>query len=253
MRGVTGSTETLEPSGPAPLWTQLADLLRQRLGRGDYLDRFPTEMELAAEFDVSRATVREAIRRLRAEGFLDARRGSGTFVVRRELEQPLIGSLGLARAIAAAGLEERSTVRFAGEREAGQVAGGVLGLSPTATVVVVERTREAGGRPLALDSSAFSLSGPARRRFLAADLARGSLYDTLSERCGVRVTGASEVAHAVTGATEERSLLSLGKGEGALEVRRVSYADGRPVEWRRSLLRGSAFELSAGWGAIPPG
>ena len=39
-------------------------------------------------FGVSRATVREAIRRLRGEGLLEARRGSGTFVVQRQLDAP---------------------------------------------------------------------------------------------------------------------------------------------------------------------
>jgi GntR family transcriptional repressor for pyruvate dehydrogenase complex len=42
--------------------------------------RLPFERELAAEFATSRATVREAIQRLIARGFLETRRGSGLFV-----------------------------------------------------------------------------------------------------------------------------------------------------------------------------
>ena len=90
-----GLVMSLDVSDPMPLWAQLASELRRRLGAGEFDERFPTEADLVAVFGVSRATVREAIRRLREEGLLDARRGSGTFVVRRQLDAPILGSAGL--------------------------------------------------------------------------------------------------------------------------------------------------------------
>ena len=101
---------SLDMSNPMPLWAQLVAELRRRLGAGDFDERFPTEAELVVAFGVSRATVREAIRRLRGDGLLDARRGSGTFVVRRQLDAPILGTSGLAQAITAAGLVEASRV-----------------------------------------------------------------------------------------------------------------------------------------------
>lgn len=43
-------------------------------------DRLPAEAELAKEFDVSRSTVREAVRSLQLAGILRSKAGSGTFV-----------------------------------------------------------------------------------------------------------------------------------------------------------------------------
>ena len=43
-------------------------------------DRLPTETELAARFGVSRSTLREAMKFLRAENVVVIRQGSGTFV-----------------------------------------------------------------------------------------------------------------------------------------------------------------------------
>ena len=43
-------------------------------------DRIPSENELAARFDVSRLTVRQAVSQLVQEGFLTTRRGAGTYV-----------------------------------------------------------------------------------------------------------------------------------------------------------------------------
>lgn len=250
----------LDPKAPEPLWSQLARVLKQRLGTGEYAERFPTEMDLTTEFEVSRATVREAIRRLKDEGLLDARRGSGTFVVRRQLDQAVIGNPGLARAIAAAGMEEQSEVlRFAegpvalGAGEAGRAAAAALGLAHDEVVVWLERLRSADGRRVALDVSAIALSEAKRLVLLGADLQKGSLYDALAERCGVQVTGAVEQVRAVRCSAEDRELLDLDDDEGVLEVERVTYAGDVPVEWRRSLLRGSAYVLGASWGVTPAG
>lgn len=43
-------------------------------------DRLPTEKQLVEQYGVSRAVVREAIARLKADGFVDTRQGAGAFV-----------------------------------------------------------------------------------------------------------------------------------------------------------------------------
>ncbi|MTH77869.1 FadR/GntR family transcriptional regulator [Paracoccus aestuariivivens] len=52
-------------------------------------ERLPTEHDLAAEFEVSRPIVREALRRLREQGLIYSRRGAGSFVRSVGLKQPL--------------------------------------------------------------------------------------------------------------------------------------------------------------------
>ena len=71
---------------PAPVKTprylRVAGELRQAILNGDFAgDRpFPTETALCRQFDVSRFTVREALKRLQAEGLIARKRGSGTVV-----------------------------------------------------------------------------------------------------------------------------------------------------------------------------
>jgi GntR family transcriptional regulator len=242
---------SLDSDDPTPLWAQLAGDLRRRLGSGDFDERFPTEAELVAEFGVSRATVREAIRRLRGEGLVDARRGSGTFVVRRQLDAPILGTSGLAQAITAAGLVQASKVLRIEEGPAGEVVAWALGTESHEAVLWVERLRYADGQPLALDRSALGLDEGERRSFAGADLEQGSLYDLLEVRCGLRVTGGREWLRAVTCSQAERRLLKPGVGEGVFEVERIAYSGNRPVEWRRSLVRGRGYVLGASWGTLP--
>lgn len=65
-----------------PRYLELADELREAVLRGDYPDPgdFPTESVLCKKYDVSRFTVREALRKLTAEGLITRKRGSGTVV-----------------------------------------------------------------------------------------------------------------------------------------------------------------------------
>ena len=61
---------------------RLYESLLGRILAGDYApgSRLPSEEVLAAEFGVSRPTVRQALARLREEDFITSRRGSGSYV-----------------------------------------------------------------------------------------------------------------------------------------------------------------------------
>ncbi|SIQ44883.1 GntR family transcriptional regulator, transcriptional repressor for pyruvate dehydrogenase complex [Rhizobium sp. RU35A] len=73
----------------------LPDIVFERMHRaiksGSYApdERLPTEHDLAAEFEVSRPVIREALRRLRDQGLIYSRRGAGSFVRALGLKEPL--------------------------------------------------------------------------------------------------------------------------------------------------------------------
>ena len=67
---------------PLPRYLAMAGELREAILEGRFADGrlFPTENALCKQYNVSRYTVREALRRLQAEGLIARRRGSGTTV-----------------------------------------------------------------------------------------------------------------------------------------------------------------------------
>ena len=72
----------LKPLGAPPLHREIqrrikAYILEQKLATGD---RLPTETEMAAQLQVSRNALREALKALEAIGLVEVRMGSGTFV-----------------------------------------------------------------------------------------------------------------------------------------------------------------------------
>jgi GntR family transcriptional repressor for pyruvate dehydrogenase complex len=73
----------------------LADTVFDRIQRsiksGAYAvdERLPTEHALAAEFQVSRPVIRDALQRLRDQGMIYSRRGAGSFVREQGIREPL--------------------------------------------------------------------------------------------------------------------------------------------------------------------
>lgn len=74
----------------------LARHLRRQIEQGRYPvgDAIPTEAELQRRFDVSRHTVREALRELKTEGLVSARAGIGTVVRARAPATSFVHGMG---------------------------------------------------------------------------------------------------------------------------------------------------------------
>lgn len=69
-------------SRPPRLSDELFRVLQSRIQAGDYPlgAQIPTEKALAEQFGVSRSVVREAVSRLKADGYVETRQGAGAFV-----------------------------------------------------------------------------------------------------------------------------------------------------------------------------
>src|SRR5579875_2484178 len=79
-----------------PLYLQVASQLREKILSGAYApgDQLPTERELTEAFNVSRASVREALRALEAQGFLVSGPSTSRTVVGPGLSQALREAVG---------------------------------------------------------------------------------------------------------------------------------------------------------------
>ena len=80
---------TLNKTEGVSLYVQIRETLRSQLNSGDFEtgQKLPAEDELAAQFGVSRMTVRRSISDLVDEGLLYRRHGAGTFVAQPHVER----------------------------------------------------------------------------------------------------------------------------------------------------------------------
>jgi GntR family transcriptional regulator len=233
----------LDRTDTRPLWAQLRDDLVARLAAGEFAGAFPGELALAAEYGVSRHTVREALRRLRAAGVVTAGRGRMPRVaIAAAIEQPIGALYSLFASVEAAGLVQRSLTRRLDIRADGVVAAR-LGLEESTPLLYLERLRLAGEQPLAADR--VWLPADLAAPLLSADFTRTALYDELAARCGVRLHGGWERISAVVPTPAERVLLGIGTRTAAFAIERIGCSHGRPVEWRHTLVRGDRFSVTA--------
>ncbi|MEW9918812.1 FadR/GntR family transcriptional regulator [Marimonas sp. MJW-29] len=81
----------IDPEKPADLPVQIASAIRDAIVAGELIvdQRLPSEAELAEQFNVSRPTVREALKRLAAQSLIRTQRGAtgGAFVNRISFEE----------------------------------------------------------------------------------------------------------------------------------------------------------------------
>lgn len=65
------------------IWMQVADQIKDMIDRGEFApgEKLPSERELCEQFGVSRMSIREALRKLQAQSYIDVKSGLGTFVV----------------------------------------------------------------------------------------------------------------------------------------------------------------------------
>jgi GntR family transcriptional regulator len=237
---------TLEPSSPLPLYHQLERVLAERIAEGRYRDGFPGDLELAAEFSVSRGTVRQALDRLARSGLIIRQQGRGSFVA-APLEYPLGRFYRFAHEMHVRGIPESSRVLARATIRAPAGVAAALGLARGDRVLRVVRLRLAGERPLLLETSHFPDDAGAPLRF--ADLSEGSLYDLL-ESGGLRLSRVTEEVHPVTLRAEEAAPFGLPEGAPAFAVERLALSGERPVEHRLVLAPGDRVTLTASWGDL---
>ncbi|GAA4301577.1 UNVERIFIED_ORG: GntR family transcriptional regulator [Bacillus sp. AZ43] len=226
-----------------PLWRQLAADLRDRLDGGEFTEGFPGEVELGLQYSVSRHTVREALRQLRADGVISTGRGRRPRLAALDpvIAQPTGIAYSLFSSVEACGLVQTSVVRVLTLRADGVIAPR-LGLEESTPLVHLERLRLADDRPLALDR--VWLPASIGEPLLDVDFRRTSLYEELA-RTGIPVTGGQETVRAVIPSRAEHDALDLQPPSAVFSVERTGTSSGVPVEWRHTLIRADRFALTS--------
>jgi GntR family transcriptional regulator len=245
------SSRQLAPANSAPLYLQVKRLVRDAVENGALKagDALPSERAIAHMLKISRVTIRNAFGDLVQEGVLVQKRGSGTYVngAATRIEQPLSRLTSFTQDMALRGIKTEAEWLERSQGPATPEEAMKLSLSPGEPVSRIHRLRRADGAPLALEHATL----PAK--FLRdLDAIGGSLYAML-EAQDFKPVRALQHLHAVALSEREAALLEVKGGSPALHVERISYlADGRIVEWVRSLYRGDRYDFVAEL-TLPPG
>lgn len=188
--------------GRTSLARRLVEELRSRIMSGELEPggRLPSEAELATNYQVSRVTVRTALRTLEAQGLIDVRHGSGSYVsdfgtgIRAGLQELRSISDTIREMGHEPGMERHSrTERAATEEEAAK-----LGLADGSEVVSVERMILADGEAVAYSYDVVPVDGLPPH--LVDQLGTASVFGTFAA-AGIVPTRALAEVHAISDET----------------------------------------------------
>lgn len=224
----------------SPLYRQIKALLVQSLDRGEWRpgEAIPSEMDLAARFQVSQGTVRKAIDELAAENMLVRRQGKGTFVSTHNEARVRYRFLRLAPDDGGEPAPASSHILDCRRLRAPNDVAKALELRAGESVVQIRRLLSFGAVPTVLDE--IWLPGALFRGLTLERLTRNELpmYAFFETGFGVSMLRADEKLRAVAATPEAATLLAVEPGSPLLNVDRLSYTyAGRPVELRRGLYR----------------
>lgn len=239
----------VEATRSVPRWRQMADELRDRIRAGQYENGFPGELDLAAEFSVSRGTARAALRPLREAGLISASPGRRSQITQIDPASQYGAIYSLHDLIVSSGMKHRSTV-LQQQLTTDPAAAEQLGTPLGEPLFHLARLRHADDQPVAFDEvfSPSSVAAP----LVEVDFSDAPFYRELRMRCGVTVEGGSEQIQAVPAGDRFAELLACAPEAPLLLVERLACSNGQKVEYRRTYFLGDRFRVARPFGNSSP-
>ena len=224
-----------------PAYARLLDTLASRIANGEWTadQPIPSEARLAREYGLSVGTVRKGVDGLVAEGLLERRQGSGTYVKAPAFDATLFrffqwrGLDGGQVSIPSSQLILRST--SIAPTEAAEALG-------TSDVVKIVRLRSLSDLPVLFEEIYIPVAQFAGFEELPEDALGPLLYPLYFEHFGVLVKKATDDLSFGTASEAVAQQLQLQAGDPLAVIRRTAFdIENKPVEWR--IARGSAAQF----------
>jgi GntR family transcriptional regulator len=236
----------LDFSGRTQLYFQLYDILYKDIRDGVYKpgQLLPTENTLIEQYHISRVTVRKALDLLMNDGLIAKRRGYGTFVQNKKVEQTLTRVQHFANEMEKRGYESSVTMLTNEVVYASRTVAGELQIDEGDELVRVERLRYADGVPMCIENSYLILDKcPAVPKH---DFSKQSLRLFLEQQYHIVWKRASQKIYAVNASPKQAGYLGVKEGEALIYIERVSYDQFElPGEYLQTWYRGDSYYLTA--------
>lgn len=231
----------IDRSSPVPLYHQVVQGIEAAINNGilEPGSRLDNEIDLAAQFNLSRPTMRKAMDELVRSGLLVRKRGVGTQVVGNQVRRPLELS-SLYDDLTKSGKTPSTEVLTFTHEDADEPTLAALHLPAGSKVYHFTRLRKIGGKPLALMENWVPDSITSMD---AETLSSEGLYGIL-RKAGVNFRLASQRIGAMVANDYQAPLLEAAVGSALVTMERTAVDDtGRMVETGRHVYRADSYSF----------
>lgn len=225
-----------------PLYLKMVDTLE--LSIRDSMspnDRLPSERELSTAFDVSRITVRQALKELEVRGLIYKVQGKGTFVSDFETKKTdLASTYSFTEQMKSLGKKPETKILSFERVLVTSYLSSYLDMPVGTEVFEVERLRLADGQPLMFERTYIPVVS---FETLSRDLMMSKpLYDIFAQDFNQTIRIAEEAFSASIALDYESDLLGIKKGAAVLHITRHTYnAQNVMIEFTFSIARADQF------------
>lgn len=200
----------------------------------------PPAQILCEQFGVSKMTLRQAYSVLEHKGYLEARRGIGTYALDGRIEKKIAGMLSFSEEVAARGGVPSSKVLSIRTVAPTHGAQAFLGLQSGENVYELKRLRLSDGRPLAIEI--VQVPEKFFPGFDQFDWKKESFYKVAEDTYGCILSHCLSEIVATSATCEQMQLLNIESNNPLLTINRKSYSkDGIPIEFSITCYPGDCY------------
>ena len=201
--------------------------------------RLPSERELVQEFGCARMTVHRALRELEAEGLIERRQGSGSYVAELHPISNLLQVRDIHDEIAERNHTHTTRVCGVAREKAGAEVAGAMRLRKGSVVFRCRLVHLENGLPIQFEDR--HVNPALAPDLMAKDFTRVTPSRVLFEHAPL--TEAEQVVEAVLATPEQAQLLDVAPGSALLLVSRRTMSQGQVASIARLYHPGARFRL----------
>ena len=230
---------------PIPKYYQIyKKLLKQiRSGKFEEFDRFYSDTELVEKYEVSRGTIREAVKLLIQQGYIVREQGKGTFVTSPTIEQDSDKLMGFTELMMEHDIEPSAKVIEQEVVDPPLDLKGLMELEDETKLVHIVRIRYGNEEPLIIEQSYFvyDLFQP----IYDMDIESNSIYELLYNYTDTRLGEARQRITATSAAKKEAELLDVNINAPLLLMKRlIKTKEGTYFQYSEDVYRSDRINFT---------
>ncbi len=210
------------------MYKQLTNIIISQIKEGELSpgDRLPSEAELVRKYNISRVTVRAALKNLEEDGILVRSQGKGTFVASPKSCYKADDHIGFTRSCRLAGKHPKTSLLKSEMVYPSDNTKQFLRLGDEEQVIMTERLHFVDERPISIETNYY----PKKLEFILKEDLEGSLFEMLEQKFHIFIEHSTRTLEVCYSTPYEAKLLEIKRGTPLLLFKdRLVDAAGNPL------------------------